>query len=71
MSRTLRPFIPVVAVALTDTALLHVWIRARPLAMPSTTQVALSAFLVVVIAIVLAFVHHMEGHLHDVDTEDQ
>ena len=69
MSRALRPLVSVIAVALTGTALLHVWIRARPLAMPPTMQVALSALLVVVVAIVLALVLQVEGDLHDSENE--
>ena len=67
MSRTLRPLVPVVATALLSMALLHVWIRARPLAMPPTTQVVLSAGLVLALAIVLALVQQVERDLRDED----
>ena len=60
MSRTLRPLVPVVVIALLCTALLHAWIRTQPLAMPPTTQVALSALLVVVTATVLTLGHRVE-----------
>lgn len=69
MSRTLRPLAPALAAALLATALLHGWIRTRPLAMPPTTQVVLSALLVVVVASVLALVHRVEQDLPDVENQ--
>jgi hypothetical protein len=59
-SPTLRPLVPVVAIALLCTALLAVWIRTRPLPMPPSVQVALSVGLVVLVAAVIALVHRAE-----------
>jgi hypothetical protein len=67
MSHTLRPLVPVVAVALLCTALLHGWIRAQPLAMPRAAQAVLGAALVAVVAIVLALVQHVERDLRDAE----
>ena len=60
MTRTVRPLVPVVAAALLCTALLDVWLRARPLAMPTSTQVVLSLGVVVAVAGVLALARRAE-----------
>ena len=60
MSRTLRPLVPPGATALLCTALLVLWLRARPVPMTPTVQVLLSVGLVVLVAIVLVLVRRIE-----------
>ncbi len=60
MSRTLRPLVPPVAAALLCTALLALWLRARPVPMTPTVQVLLSVALVAAVAVVLALVQRVE-----------
>ncbi|MDQ3702904.1 MAG: hypothetical protein M3442_18570 [Chloroflexota bacterium] len=60
MSDTLRPLVMPVSAAFLCTVLLALWLRARPLAMPTIVQVLLSVILVAVVAVVLALVQRVE-----------
>jgi hypothetical protein len=66
MSGPVRSLFPIVGAALLGTALLDVWLRARPVAMPTTTQVVSSVAVFVAVAAVVALARHVER-----DAEDQ
>ncbi len=60
MRDVLRPLLPVVIVALAGTAVLVLWIRTEPLAMPRPLQLLLSLALLAAVAVVLVLVLRLE-----------
>ena len=67
MREVVRALLPGVAVALACMAVLDIWIRAQPLAMPRLLQLILSVSLVAAVTVLVVVVLRVEREDHSED----